>query len=414
MEPFSRRGGRLHAEAVPLERLAADAGTPLYVYAANEIRRRYRAIAAAFAEFDPLVCYAVKANGNLGVLRLLAAEGAGFDIVSGGELHRVLRAGGDPSRVVFAGVGKSDVELAAALSAGIHAFNVESEGELARLDALARAAGLRARVALRVNPDVEADTHAYVATGHAGAKFGMPEGGARAILAGAARWSGIELVGLHAHVGSQIREVAPFERALAALEGLAGEFPGGRVPWIDVGGGFAIDYEGGPGLDPRALAAALAPRLRRLRARLAVEPGRWISGPAGILVTAVLDVKSIDGRTFAVVDAGMNDLVRPALYQARHRIVPVVESEGDRPRTDVVGPVCETGDFLGLDRELPRLKTGDLLAILDAGAYGFSMSSQYNGRPRAAEVLVDGETWRTVRRREVPEDLCRGEETPAG
>ncbi|HET6204424.1 MAG TPA: diaminopimelate decarboxylase [Planctomycetota bacterium] len=413
MEPFSRRGGRLHAESVPLERLAQDAGTPLYVYAANELRRRYRAVGAAFSDFDPLVCYSVKSNSNLGVLALLAAEGAWFDIVSGGELHRVARAGGDLSRVVFAGVGKTDPELREALARGVHAFNVESEGELGRLDALARAAGKRPRVALRVNPDVAAATHAYVATGHARAKFGMPPERARALLAEPSRWEGIEFHGLHVHIGSRIRDVTPFVRALAVLEGLANAFPGGRLPSADLGGGFAIDEEEGPGLDLRALADALRPGLRRLGARLALEPGRWISGPSGLLLARVLDVKTAGGRALAVVDAGMNDLLRPALYDARHRIVPVVEPEGRRVRTDVVGPVCESGDFLGLDRELPPLAPGDLLAVLDAGAYGFSMSSQYNGRPRAAEVLVDGETWRTVRRRESVEDLCRGED-PGG
>ena len=342
----------MHAESVPLERLAREAGTPLYVYSANALRERYRAIANAFADFEPLVCYSVKSNGNLAVLSLLAAEGAGFDIVSGGELFRVLRAGGDAGRTVFAGVGKKEEEMAQALAAGVHSINVESEIELERLDRVAREGGRGARAAIRVNPGVSPSTHAYVATGHAASKFGVSLDRARDILQRARRWKGVEIVGLHAHIGSQILEVAPYVEALDRLATLLDAMPGRRLPWVDLGGGFGIDYGGGPGLDPEVLAAALREKLRTLRCGLVLEPGRWVSGPAGILLTRVIDVKRGGSRAFVVADAGMNDLLRPALYGAQHRIVPVLEREGEALRADIVGPVCETGDFLGLDREL--------------------------------------------------------------
>jgi len=407
--PFPRRRGVLHAGEVSLPALADSVGTPAYVYVAESFRERYRAVREAFSEFDVLVCYSVKSNGNLAVLSLLAAEGAGFDVVSAGELWRVRRAGGDPSKVAFAGVGKTDEDLLAALDAAVFSVQVESETEVGRLDGLARARGSRARVALRVNPGVEARTHPAVATGGARAKFGVDLPTARRLLRGRERFPNLEFVGLHAHVGSQIFEPSTYVRTIDRLATLAPSMPAGRIPHVDLGGGFGADPATGRTLDLRRLADAVGPRLRRLGSRLLLEPGRWISGPSGVLLTRVLDVKRSRRSAFAVVDAGMNDFLRPALYGAVHPIVRVDRGRGRARRFDVVGPVCETGDVLGRGRLLAEPKPGDLLAVLDAGAYGFSMASNYNGRPRPAEVLVEGGAFRVVRERESLDDLVRGE-----
>jgi diaminopimelate decarboxylase len=397
----------LHAAGVALPSLARAVGTPVYVYVAESLRERFRAVREAFVGLDVLACYSVKSNGNLAVLSLLAAEGAGFDVVSAGELHRVLLAGGDPSKVVFAGVGKTDEDLRAALDVGVLSIQVESEGEARRLDRIARARDARAPVALRVNPGIEARTHPAVATGGERAKFGMDLASVLRVLR--ARWSNLEIAGLHAHVGSQIFEVSTYVRTLDRLAALAGSFREARIRTLDLGGGFGADPATGRTLDLRDLAGAIAPRMRALGARLVLEPGRWVSGPSGLLLTRVLEVKKSGRRRFVVVDAGMNDFLRPALYDAFHPIVPVRARGGRARRYDVVGPVCETGDVLGSDRPLVDPTPGDLLALLHAGAYGFTMASNYNGRPRPAEVLAEGKGFRVVRERESLEDLVRGE-----
>jgi diaminopimelate decarboxylase len=407
----------LHCENVSLSRLAEEYGTPLYVYSAATIRRRYDAFHAAFRGIPHTICYSVKANSNLSILRLLAKKGCGFDVVSGGELERVLAADRNAAqKIVFSGVGKTRDELTAALKAGIFLFNVESESEL---EALADCAGrLRktAPVALRVNPDVAAETHPYISTGLHKHKFGVPIGEARALyaMAGSARY--LKVRGVSVHIGSQITDVAPFGEAMARVADLVRELraDGHSIDSIDAGGGLGITYDK-PNPDEfsaqvAAYARALAAPLRGLGVRLLLEPGRSIVGPAGVLLTSVVYRKKNDDKRFLIVDAAMNDLIRPALYSAHHEIVPVIQSaESVREITDIVGPVCETGDFFARDRELAAVNEGDLLAILDVGAYGMVLASNYNTRPRPAEVLVTGKSVKVIRRRETLSDLLRAE-----
>jgi len=411
MDHFNYRNGRLYAEDVPLDDIAAAVGTPTYVYSRATLERHWRAFDEALGTHPHLVCYAVKANSNLAVLNLLARLGSGFDIVSGGELLRVVAAGGDPARVVFSGVGKGDDELRLALDHGIHCFNVESEAELHRLDALARERGVHAPVALRVNPDIDPQTHPYISTGLKENKFGIDIRHAEALYRQAATLPGIRLRGVACHIGSQILELSPFLEALDRVLDLTDRLQKAGIPLehIDIGGGLGIRYRDESPPEPREYARAIKARLAGRSLALHVEPGRAIAGNAGVLLTRVRFLKDGADRHFAIVDAAMNDLLRPALYQAWQDIVSVTpRAEGTARRYDVVGPVCETGDFLGKDREL-NIRAGDLLAVRSAGAYGFVMSSNYNSRPRAAEVMVDGDRYHVVRERETHDDLMRGE-----
>ncbi len=411
MDHFVRRDGELHAEGVPLGRIAEACGTPCYVYSRATLERHYRAFDEALAGRAHLVCYAVKANGNLAVLDVLARLGAGFDIVSGGELARVLAAGGDPARVVFSGVGKSEAELRQALAAGIRCFNVESLPELERLERVAAALGRRAPVAVRVNPDVDPGTHPYIATGLRESKFGLDPDSALAAYRRAAASPHLEVVGIDCHIGSQLTAVEPFvdaaRRVLDLVDRLAAE--GIVLRHLDLGGGLGVRYRDEAPPEPAELARALGAAVGDRPLELLLEPGRAIAANAGILLTRVEYLKEAGGHRFAIVDAGMNDLLRPALYQAWHAIEPVRERTDAPARAwDIVGPVCETGDFLGRGRRL-ALAPGDLLAVRSAGAYGFVMSSNYNARPRCAEVMVDGDRFHVVRARETLEDLWRGE-----
>jgi diaminopimelate decarboxylase len=410
MDHFEYRDGRLHAEDVELTRVAEAYGTPCYVYSRATLERHFRAFDAAFAGQEHLICYAVKANSNLAVLNALAQLGAGFDIVSGGELERVLAAGGDPARVVFSGVGKRVDEMRRALEVGIHCFNVESEPELERLDRVARELGVRAPVSLRVNPDVDAKTHPYISTGLKENKFGIDIVRAPEVYARAAEMPNLEILGVDCHIGSQITQVAPFvdalERVLALVDTLCQR--GIALRHLDLGGGLGISYRDETPPLPGDYAAPLLDRLAGRDLTVIIEPGRAIVGNAGVLLTRVEYLKHTDHKDFAVVDAAMNDLMRPTLYGAWMDIVPVVQRSGEARRYDLVGPVCETGDFLGKERSLV-LAQGDLLAVRSAGAYGFSMSSNYNTRPRAAEVMVDGPRMHLVRERERIADLFAGE-----
>ncbi len=411
MDHFQYRNGRLHAEEVSLAMVAEAYGTPCYVYSRATMERHWRAFADVFAGRPHLICYAVKANSNLAVLNVLARLGSGFDIVSGGELARVLRAGGDPRRVVFSGVAKSEAEIRDALAADILCFNVESASELRRIDRVAGSLGRKAPVSVRVNPDVDARTHPYIATGLRDNKFGIDIRDALDVYREAARLPHLEVVGLDCHIGSQLTATDPFvaalERLLDLLDTLAAE--GIALRHLDVGGGLGIRYRDETPPLPADYAGALLAHLEGRDLRVIMEPGRAIVGNAGVLLTRVEYLKHGAGKDFAIVDAGMNDLLRPALYDAWQDIVPVTPRE-DVParRYDVVGPVCETGDFLGRDRLL-ALCEGDLLAVRSAGAYGFVMSSNYNSRPRPAEVMVDGESVHLVRRRERWSDLYAGE-----
>ena len=411
MDHFDYRNGVLHAEDVPVEAIAAAVGTPVYIYSRATLTRHFRVMTEALGDQPHLICYAVKANANLAVLNVLARLGSGFDIVSGGELARVLQAGGDPAKVVFSGVGKRAAELEQALSVGIRCFNVESIAELERLDRIARAHGVAAPVSLRVNPDVDAQTHPYIATGLKDNKFGIAISEAEAAYARAADAPGIRVVGVDCHIGSQLTKTAPFvdalDRVLKLVDRLAEQ--GIALQHLDVGGGLGIRYRDETPPDPAAYAAALRERLAGRALELILEPGRVLVGNAGILLTRVEYLKDQSERHFAIVDAGMNDLLRPALYQAWQEIVTVRE-QPDRPEAvyDVVGPVCETADFLGKARPL-RIAEGDLLAVRSAGAYGFVMASQYNARPRPPELLVDGDRIHVARTRESVNDLWAGE-----
>jgi diaminopimelate decarboxylase len=407
MDYFNYRDGRLHGEAVELSHVAEEFGTPCYVYSRATIERHFNAFDAAFAGQDHLVCYAVKANSNIAVLNVLARLGAGFDIVSGGELERVIAAGGDPAKVMFSGVGKRSDEIRRALQLGIHCFNVESEPELERLNRIAGEMQVRAPVSLRVNPDVDAKTHPYISTGLKENKFGIDIARAPEVYQRAAEMPYLEVVGVDCHIGSQITEVSPFvealERVLALVDRLCER--GIALRHLDLGGGLGITYRHETPPLPGDYAAPLLDRLAGRDLKILIEPGRAIIGNAGVLLTRVEYLKHTDHKDFAVVDAAMNDLMRPALYKSWMDIVPVVQRDGVAPRLyDVVGPVCETGDFLGKEREL-ALAQGDLLAVRSAGAYGFSMSSNYNSRPRAAEVMVDGDKIHLVREREHVTDL---------
>ncbi len=414
MDHFEYRDGRLHAEQVDVDALADRHGTPLYIYSRATLERHWNAFDRALGDHPHLVCYAVKANSNLAVLALLARLGSGFDIVSGGELARVLKAGGDPSRIVFSGVGKTVAEMEAALETGIRCFNVESTAELTRLDEVANAHGVRAPVSLRVNPDVDAHTHPYISTGLKENKFGIDVNAALDAYRQAADSAHLEVHGIDCHIGSQLTEIAPFVDALDRVLDLVDHIEADGIPirHLDLGGGLGVRYRDEHPPQPEEYVRPLKARLAGSGKEILVEPGRAIAANAGILVTELQYLKETDSHNFAIVDAAMNDLLRPALYQVWQDIVPVVPHDGDAKRWDVVGPVCETGDFLGKDRELV-LRQGDRLAVRSAGAYGFTMASNYNSRPRPAEVLVDGENAYLVRERETLEQLFAGEHIPA-
>ncbi len=416
MNDFQYRNGTLYCEQVPVADIATQVGTPLYVYSAATITDHFRKLDEAFADYPHLICYSVKAASNLAILSLLADYGAGADIVSGGELHRALRAGVPAEAIVYAGIGKTGPEIAQALKAGVLMFNVESAEELEEIDRVAASLRKKARVALRVNPDVDPATHPYVATGLREAKFGIPIGDALEEYRRARELQHVEPVGVHTHIGSQITDVGPYAEAVrkmgALVEALRAD--GFRIEYFNMGGGFGIPYQDEDVPVPADYASRVGEVLRGLGCTVIWEIGRMIVGNAGVLLTRVLYRKSAPEKQFIVVDAAMNDLIRPSLYNSYHEIRPVREGARETIVADVVGPICESGDFLARDREVPFFEQGELAAVMSAGAYGFSMSSNYNSRLRAAEVLVKGDRWFVVRRREEYEDLTRGEEIPKG
>jgi len=409
--PFNYRNAKLYCESVQLDFIAREFGTPCYVYSRAALVAAFAEFDIAFAGRDHLVCYAVKANSNLAILNLFAGLGSGFDIVSGGELHRVLKAGGDPGKVVFSGVGKRPDEMRVALGAGILCFNVESTAELKVLNQVARDMNKIAPVSLRVNPDVDAKTHPYISTGLKENKFGIPFEEAETVYVSAQSLTNIRVTGLDCHIGSQLTELDPFVAACGKMLGLLDrlESRGLRIDHLDLGGGLGISYSRETPPLAREYVAALSGCVGRRKQRVLIEPGRALVGNAGLLLTRVEYLKHTPHRDFAIVDAAMNDLMRPALYDAYHEILPVIAANADNAIPyQVVGPVCETGDFLGHDRNL-ALSEGDLLAIMSAGAYGMSMSSNYNTRPRAAEVMVDGDQCHLIRERESLEQLTAQE-----
>ncbi len=438
MHSFRYRDGKLYCEDVDLAGVAEELGTPTYVYSAGTILDHYARLDAALAPLDHLICYAVKANSNRAILKLLANAGAGFDIVSGGELFRVLAAGGDPAKCTFAGVGKSREEIEYALDRRVYSFNVESEAELEYIDRIASDKRTRAPIALRVNPDVDPHTHEYISTGSRGNKFGIALDHIPAVYERAAKMRNIDIVGLQMHIGSQISQAAPFASAIEKVVPIVRELKSKyAIKFFSIGGGMGIIYrhalESGSGRwwhegsgEPSAFsildyAGAIVPPLQKLEIRVLVEPGRFLVGNAGVLLTRVRYIKKSAAKTFAIVDAGMNDLIRPALYQSYHEIVPVcsgsvsdtsqnpIRSKSRTEKIDIVGPVCESGDFFALDREMPELDEGDLLAIMSAGAYGFVMASNYNSRPLPAEALIRGDKFALIHKRQTWEDLVRGE-----
>jgi diaminopimelate decarboxylase len=415
MSAFQYRDDALCCEQVPLARIAEEVGTPTYVYSLAAIRHSYRAYDRALAPVSHLICSSVKANDTLAVLRTLVREGSGFDIVSGGELFRALRAGAEPRKIVFSGVGKTREELREALAAGILMFNVESPAELEALDQVAAALGRKAPVSLRVNPDVDAQTHPYISTGMKKSKFGIDIAAAPEVYARAEALAHVEVVGVDCHIGSQLTSVTPFVDALARVRALVETLRarGIGLRYLDIGGGLGITYQDERPPTHDEYGAALVEATRGLDLTLLVEPGRSLVGNAGALVTRVLYVKDGATKRFVIVDAAMNDLLRPPLYGSYHEIQPLAAPRtATRTAVDVVGPVCESGDFLAQDRALPPLAADDLLAVLSAGAYGFVMASNYNSRPRAAVVLVDGDRFDVIRERETLDDLIRGESIP--
>ena len=420
MDHFNYRNHELYCEDVRVADLAARYGTPLYIYSKATITHHLDTLNKAFKSLNPLVCYSVKANSNLGILKVVGEHGDGFDVVSGGELGRVLKAGGTADRTVFAGVGKTDPEIAAAIQAGVLMFNVESEEELAAINRVAESLGKVAPVALRVNPDVDPKTHRYISTGKKESKFGMDIDRSLRLAQEAVHMKHISMIGMHMHIGSQITTVEPYGHAAEKGVEIIGQLRamGHPIEWYNMGGGFGIAYRGGEAKAIEAFAEVIVPKVATTGCRLAMEPGRVVVGNAGILVSQVIFTKKSGDKRFLIQDAAMNDLIRPSLYEAFHRIWPVHVAEGlacppenyesEIPGTetwDIVGPVCESGDFLAKDRHLPRLATGDLLATFSAGAYGMVMASNYNTRPRAAEILVSGDKAQLVRRRETFEDL---------
>jgi diaminopimelate decarboxylase len=420
MHHFEYRNGEMHAEGVPLKRIAKEVGTPAYVYSLATLRRHYQVFDRAFAQVRHIVCFSVKANSNLALLRAFAKEGSGFDIVSGGELFRALKVGADPKKIVFSGVGKKKDEIEYALNAGILMFNVESEPELVALNEIAAGVGKKAPISLRINPDVDPQTHPYISTGMKKAKFGIDITKSIDMYKRAAALKNVVVVGVDCHIGSQLTSVSPFVDALAKVREyldrvLVGELKkeGAQIRYLDLGGGLGINYHDETPPLPEEYAKAIIQGLEGLDITLILEPGRVIVGNAGILLTEVQYVKETDAKKFVIIDGGMNDLIRPALYGSYQAIQPVVESRAERIVADVVGPICESGDFFAKDREIHRPQRGDLLAVMSVGAYGFTMASNYNSHPKPPEVLADGDRYYVVRKRESFDDLINGEVIPA-
>ena len=415
MDDFYYGDGGLRCEGVALAEISESVGSPTYVYSYAALERAYRELEEAFSGLDHLVCYAVKANSNLSVLRALASFGAGADIVSGGELYRAMKAGFDPKKVVFAGVGKTDAEITAALGERILLFNVESASELERLEELAGRFGKRARVALRVNPDVDPGTHAHISTGQGESKFGIPIDEALRLAEKIGRYGHVDLLGVHQHIGSQITKIAPHAEAIEKSAGLIGELKkrGFVIEYFNIGGGLGIRYKDEEVPTPKGYIETIRPSLQATGTKILCEMGRYVAGNAGVLLTRLVYRKKSGAKSFLVADAGMNDLLRPSLYDAYHEVRAVKEDGSASLKADLVGPVCESGDYLARDRELPDAAEGDLLALMGAGAYGFSMASNYNSRPRPAEVMVKGDRWAVIREREHNADLIKGEVVPA-
>ncbi len=414
MHHFHYQEGELYCEGVPVRRLAARVGTPFYLYSHATLAHHYRVFDAAFAGFPHLVCFAVKANSNLAILRTLIQQGAGVDIVSGGELYRALKAGVDPAKVVYSGVGKRPEEIRLALKSGILLFNIESSQELEAINRIAGRLKVKAPVSLRINPDIDPQTHPYISTGLKKSKFGINIEGAIQDYRRARELPHVEVVGVACHIGSQITELGPFVEALGRLKDLIGRLnrEGIAIRYLDLGGGLGITYDQETPPAPQEYGQALLKELNGLKVRLILEPGRVLVGNAGILVTRVLYTKESDARHFIIVDAGMNDLARPSLYGSYHGLWPVVELKRPRVKASLVGPICESGDFLAKDRLMPALAPGELVAVMSAGAYGFSMSSNYNARPRVAEILVQGDRFYVIRKRETYRQLSWGEKIP--
>lgn len=420
MNHFEYRNGEMFAEQVPLKRIAQEVGTPAYVYSLATLKRHFKVFDQAFAKARHIVCFSVKANSNLALLRVFAKEGSGFDIVSGGELFRALKVGADPKKIVFSGVGKKKEEIEYALEAGILMFNVESEEELFALNEIAASIGKKAPISLRVNPDVDPQTHPYISTGMKKAKFGVDIKKSLETYKKAVSLRNVDVVGVDCHIGSQLTSVTPFVDALAKVREyldrvLAGEMKkeGAQIRYLDLGGGLGISYHDETPPLPDDYARAIIQGLEGLDVTLILEPGRVIVGNAGILLTEVQYLKETETKKFVIVDGGMNDLIRPALYGSYQAIQPVVQTNADKMIADVVGPICESGDFFAKDREIARPRRGDLLAVMSAGAYGFTMASNYNSHPKPPEVLVDGDRYYVVRKRESMDDLINGEVIPA-
>ena len=425
MDFFNYKNGELHCEDVPAETIAREVGTPAYVYSKATLLHHYRQIAEAFKPLNATICYAIKSCGNINICRVLAQEGCGFDVTSGGELFRAIQAGGDPKKIIYAGVGKTDLEIREALEAGIAAFNIESEAEIENIDRIAGQLGRKAVAAIRINPDVDPRTHVKTTTGKKETKFGVDIERAERVFEQFRHLRNLRIAGLHLHIGSPVYEIRPYVEAVTKAMELIDRLTarGHHIEWLDLGGGFAVNYRGpDQALPVTQHAKALVPLLLGKPYKIAVEPGRYIVGNAGILLTRVLYRKTGGEKRFVIIDAAMNDLIRPTLYDAYHFIWParpdaenvpeqrnadLVPADGET--VDVVGPICESGDYLAKDRPLPVTKRGDLLAVFTAGAYGFAMSSNYNNRPRAPEVLVDGAQFRVIRRRETYEDLVSAE-----
>ncbi|MDB5174822.1 MAG: lysA [Phycisphaerales bacterium] len=425
MDFFTYKNGELYCEGVPAETIAREVGTPAYIYSKATLLHHYRQVADAFKPVNATICYSIKSCGNINLCKALAAEGCGFDVTSGGELFRALQAGGDPKKMIYAGVGKTDEEIREALKVGIAAFNIESEEEIENIDAVAGSMGKTAVGALRINPDVDAKTHVKTTTGVKGNKFGVDIDRAEAVFERYRNLKHLRIGGLHLHIGSPVYEIQPYvdavTKAIALIDRLTER--GHKIEWLDLGGGFAVNYKNpDQALPVTEHAKALLPLLKGKPYKIALEPGRYIVGNAGILLTRVLYRKASGSKQFVIVDAGMNDLIRPTLYESYHFIWPTKpdaanvldarheeRSPVDGETVDVVGPICESGDFLAKNRPLPRTVRGDLLAVFTAGAYGFAMSSNYNNRPRAPEVLVDGDSFKVIRRRETYEDLVAAE-----
>ncbi|HEX4054131.1 MAG TPA: diaminopimelate decarboxylase [Tepidisphaeraceae bacterium] len=425
MDFFNYKNGELYCEGVPAEKIARDVGTPAYVYSKATFLHHYHQIADAFAPLKATICYSIKTCGNIHICRLLAEAGCGFDVTSGGELFRALKAGGEAKKIIYAGVGKSDQEIADGIDAGIAAFNLESEAEIENIDRIAGSLGKTAIGAIRINPDVDAKSHAKTTTGRKGDKFGVDIERAERVFDEYRNLKHLRVAGVHIHIGSPVYSIEPYVDATAKMIALIDRLTerGHRIEWFDVGGGFAVNYEGpDQALPITEHAKALVPMLKGKPYKLALEPGRYIAGNSGILLTRVLYRKTSGDRKFVIVDAGMNDLIRPTLYDGYHHIwpakpaavnIPPQRSKAFEPHdgeiVDVVGPICESGDYLAQNRMLPPTRRGDLLAVFTAGAYGFAMSSNYNNRPRAPEILVDGDQFRIIRRRETLEDLIAAE-----